>query len=175
MRLFWANFKHCAVHFIPFRLHCSDYLGRIIWDESPLGLGRWSEEGKGATRFWIVCRREDTKTLQQKDERKGSEDRSCVFPFPFLKGGKKLLFWHALPLPTIQDGLEWEEPDIRLKQASWEDTIYFQITTQIKLVHTQCWKMILPFWDCESDKCFLLSFESPWKWQKQCNKVLKAL
>ena len=100
---------------------------------------------------------------------------SFLFPSSsILKGGKKLLFWHALPLPTIQDGLEWEEPDIRLKQASWEDTIYFQITTQIKLVHTQCWKMILPFWDCESDKCFLLSFESPWKWQKQCNKVLKS-
>ena len=178
MRLFWANFKHCAVHFIPFRLHCSDYLGRIIWDESPLGLGRWSEEGKGLPDFELSVEKGGHKNSSTKGWERVVKIEVVSFLFPFssiLKGGKKLLFWHALPLPTIQDGLEWEEPDIRLKQASWEDTIYFQITTQIKLVHTQCWKMILPFWDCESDKCFLLSFESPWKWQKQCNKVLKAL
>ena len=84
MRLFWANFKHCAVHFIPFRLHCSDYLGRIIWDESPLGLGKMKWRRERATRFWIVWRKGRTQKLFNKRMRKGSEDRSCVFPFPFF-------------------------------------------------------------------------------------------
>lgn len=84
MRLFWANFKHCAVHFIPFRLHCSDYLGRIIWDESPLGLGRWSEEGKGLPDFELSVEKGGHKNSSTKGWEKGSEDRSCVFPFPFF-------------------------------------------------------------------------------------------
>ena len=78
------------------------------------------KKGKGYQILNCLWRREDTKTLQQKDEKRvvKIEVVSFLFPSSILKGGKKLLFWHALPLPTIQDGLEWEEPDIRLKQAS---------------------------------------------------------
>ena len=135
------------------------------------------KKGK-ATRFWIVCREGRTQKLFNKRMRKGSEDRSCVFPFPFFFHSERWKKASFLARTTTTNHSRW----IGVGRA-WHQTQtgflrrhnLLQITTQIKPVHTQCWKMILPFWDCESDKCFLLSFESPWKWQKQCNKVLKVL
>ena len=150
MRLFWANFKHCAVHFIPFRLHCSDYLGRIIWDESPLGLGRWSEEGKGLPDFELSVEKGGHKNSSTKGWEKGSEDRSCVFPFPFFFHSERWKKASFLARTTTTNHSRW----IGVGRA-WHQTQtgflrrhnLLQITTQIKLVHTQCWKMILPFWE----------------------------
>ena len=178
MRLFWVF----SSPFIPFRLHCSDYLGRIISDESPLGKKmEWRERRATVPDFElsVLRRREEddtpSSTIQLFNKREKRvvkiEVVSFLFPSSILKGGKKLLFWHAVPLPTIQDGLEWEEPDIRLKQASWDRSLRHNLLLP-NYYSNSVWKWFSPFTFFLSDKCFLLSFESPWKWQKQCNKVL---
>ena len=37
VEIFYKSKLPGILHFPSFPLHCSDYLGRIIWDESPLG------------------------------------------------------------------------------------------------------------------------------------------
>lgn len=127
----------------------------------------WERQEGKATRFWIVYWREKKKERthtsslyptphsQKKKEKGYSEGKSVSFLsfYSILKGGKSFFFGtNAEPFK-----MDWSGKKERLKT----DSIYslkYKVSLKSKVF---TFKVM---------SAFLLS-KSPWKWQKQCNKV----